>query len=178
MGLVNYFYVIYFGGFSFYFTSFTYLHMIGEVNAPWSVRAGWLAFQADLWVTAALALVAGFGFRRLKPWALWVEALVVLCCLAHLPASIFAYSIFDYSTPMGLGYVAAGVSLTAALLVPLLNLLDSIRSDVLSPEYRRVIAATPGVRVRAKLPWELKLPALLFLAIYLVICTFMAALER
>ncbi len=173
VGLVNYLYVILFGSSAAYLTWMTYSHLTGKVSAAWSVRSGWIAFQANLWVTALLALIAGFGFRRLKSWALWVEAWVVPCCLTLVPASVLA----GY-TVTTVGSIAAGCSLIAAFTAPLLNLLDSMGSSVLTPEYRRVIAATPGVHVRAKLPWALKLPALLFLAIYLIICTFMAALER
>jgi hypothetical protein len=40
------------------------------------------------------------------------------------------------------------------------------------PEYRRVIAMTPGVRVRARLPWELKIPMIVLLVLYLISCAY------
>lgn len=170
VGIMNYLYFIFFGAFSAYYVGIALLHRSGKVSAAWSVQPGWIALESNGCVMAILALAAGYGFRRLKHWALRVEAFFVLCCLFYMPLSIFAYS-----QPMGIGYLAAGISLMSALLVPLLNLWDVRKSRLFTPEYRRVVAMTTGVRVRARLPWELKIPAILLMVLYLIICSYMAA---
>lgn len=152
VGLTNHLYAVLFVAYDAYLLAMTFLHLSGRIIAPWSVRPGWVALQVNFALMALLAAIAGRGFRRLRPWALRVEALFVLCFLIQWPLSIIAYS-----RPMGVGYFAGGVALLAAFLVPLINLWDVRDSLVFSPEYRRVIAAMPGLRVRAKLPWELKL---------------------
>lgn len=163
VGKVNYVYAVLFVAYDAYYLYWTFLHLSGKANAPWSIRPGWVAYQVNFCVMAVLALIAGYGFRRLKPWALQVEALFVLCFLMQWPISIVAYS-----KPPGLGYFAGGVLLLAAFLVPLINLWDVRESLVLSPEYGRVIAATPGARAKEKLSWELKL---LMLVLFVVAST-------
>ena len=167
MGQGNYLYALLFGASGAYLIRLAFLHVSGEISAEWVVRPGWIALQAISCTMAALALAAGYGFRRLEPWALRVEACFVLCYLIYFPLYIFASS-----RTMSLSELASGVLAFTALLVPLIDLFDMRKSDVFTPEYRSIVAATPGVRVKAKLPWPLKLLALALLVIAAIIYAF------
>lgn len=167
VGKVNYLYAVLFVAYDACFLYWTVRHLSGKSIAPWSVRPGWLALQANFGIMAVLSLLAGYGFRRLKPWSMPVEALFVLCFLIQWPLSIIAYS-----KPPSLGYFAGGVLLLAAFLVPLINLWDVRGSLVLTPGYGRVVATTPGVRVKAKLSWELKLMMLVLFVVATTILVF------
>ena len=170
VGKVNYLYALLFGASGAYLIHLAFLHVSGEISAAWVVRPGWIAVQAVACMIAALALAAGHGFGRLEPWALRVEACFVLCYLIHLPLYIFASS-----RPMSLGELASGVVACTALLVPLIDLFDLRKSEVFTPEYRSIVAATPGVHIKAKLSWQLKLLMLALLVIAVIIYAFTAA---
>ncbi len=58
---------------------------------------------------------------------------------------------------------AFNVLIAMALLLPALALLCLDLKDVLSPEYRRVVSETRGIKVRAKLPLSLKIAFALIL---------------
>ena len=160
VGVVNGFYGCLFGFYAIGVIRFTVLHLFGRISAPWCVRPGWIALQVNSSFAVPLALAAGYAFYRLKPWALRIESLFLLCYSVQWPLSIFAYS-----KPTSLGEFIGGLLLVTAFLVPFINLWDVRKSAVFTPEYRRVIAATPGVRVRPKLPWELKLAMLVLLVL-------------
>jgi hypothetical protein len=167
VGKVNYVYAVLFVAYDAFFLYWTVRHLSGKLVAPWSIRPGYLALQANFGIMAVLSLIAGYGFRRLRPWAMRVEALFVLCFLIQWPLFIVAYS-----EPPGLGYFVGGVLLLAAFLVPLINLWDVRQSPVITPEYRRVIEATPGARIRGRLPWELELIMLVLFVLATTILVF------
>ncbi len=167
VGAVNYFYAIFFGLGAAYFVHFTVSHVSGTISASWSVRPGWLALQADLCLTAIVALIAGVGLRHLTPWALGAESLFVLCLVAQMPLAIFAYS-----KQMDIGDLTGGIALLMAFLAPLINLWDVRKSVLFSPAYRHAVESTPEVSVGAKLPWELALSAIGFFVLYLLIGAF------
>jgi hypothetical protein len=167
VGKVNYVYAFLFVAYDAFFLYWTVGHLSGKINAAWSVRPSYVALQANFGIMAVLSLIAGYGFRRLKPWAMQVEALFVLCFLIQWPLFIIAYS-----EPPSIGYFAGGVLLLSAFLVPLINLWDVRQSPVMSPEYGRVIAATPGVRIRGRLSWELELMMLVLFVLATTILVF------
>ncbi len=164
VGAVNYFYAILLGLGAAYFICITVLHVSGSIGAAWSVRPGWLAFQADLCLTAIVALIAGVGLRHLTPWALGAESLFVLCLVALLPLGTFAYS-----KRLGIADLAGGVALVMAFLAPLIKLWDVRKSILFSKAYHRAVESTPETSVRGKVPWELTLSAIGFFVLYLLI---------
>lgn len=167
VGKVNYVYAILFVAYDAFFLYWTVQHLSSKLIAPWSVRPGYLALQANFAIMAVLSLIAGYGFRRLKPWAMQVEALFVVSFLIQWPLLIIAYS-----KPPSIGSFVGGVLLTAAFLVPLINLWDVRRSPVITPEYGRVIAATPGARIRGRLSFELELMMLVLFVLATTILVF------
>lgn len=166
VGRANYLYALFFGAGVVYFMRLTFLQLSGRINAPWSIRPAWIAYEANGGVLALTALVAGYGFRRLRRWAMAAEGLFVVSFLVGLPLSILAQS-----RPPAAGEFVGEVLLMAAFLVPMINLWDVRRSGVFAPQYRRVVAATPGVRVVARLSWELKL---VMLVLFVVATTVLA----
>ncbi len=172
VGGVHYIYAVLFILHAGYFLRLTYLHLTGKISAPWSVRPGWIALQLDWCLVILLTLVAGYGFRRLKPWALWMEGLFVFTFLTIWPLSIFAYS--RETSP---SEFAGGVLLMAALLVPLIGLWDLRESILFTPAYGRAITATPHAEVRARLPLELKILTFLLIVTAATFYVFTATSE-
>ncbi len=160
----NLLYAILCGAQAAYLSCFAYLHLTGKSNAPWIVRPGWIASQVLWYLTATLALAASYGFLRRKRWAIPVEGLFVLFFVLHLPIGIFVYS-----GPKSPGHLAALATVWIALLVPVINFMDIPKSKVYDHWYAQVIAATPGIRVRGRLSWGLKLTMLPLLVIAVIL---------
>jgi hypothetical protein len=167
VGRLNYLYAVLFILEGSYYLRFTYLYLSGAINAAWTVRPGWLAFQAACFLTAAFALFAGYGFRRLRRWALGAEVLFMYGALF-----VWVLSIVAARRPTSLPEFAGGLTLMTTLFAPLLNLWDVHRSFVFTPEYLRVISATPGMRIRERIPWAFKLPAIVSFVAFIMICVY------
>ena len=95
MEIVNYFYGLLFAVPALVLIGLAVLHAAGTISAPWIGRPSWLAMIVVLSATAVLAIIAGYGYRRLKRWALGTEALVALFALVWyflwflIPALLF-----------------------------------------------------------------------------------------
>jgi hypothetical protein len=164
LGIINYIYFFLFGSSASYWLILAIQHATGRISAPWVLRPGWIAVITDLWITTILAGVAGYGLRRLRPWALVVEALFVLCWL------IWYFLGFVVPTRQSsLLAIIGGTAFLVALAAPMLNLGEVRHSVIFDRDYRRIIKATPSIRARAKLPRELWLIAVLFLIVGLVL---------
>ncbi len=155
LGKVHLLYAVLFGVLTWYLARFTVLHLMGRINAPWSVRPDWFGLQVTMTITALIALAAAIGYLRLRRWALRLEVVFLLGVAIYVALSVMCQSRIP-----DLGELAGMALLHAAVLVPLINLWDVRNSEVLDPSYRDVIRSSPGVRVRARLTWELKLPML------------------
>jgi hypothetical protein len=172
VGRVNDFHALFFGIGAFFYIRYTVLHLMGRITAPWTVKPGWIAYQADLLLAAVLALIAGCGLRRMRSWGFSLELLFLYSFALVWPLAILASS-----KPISFDEFAAGVALMSALAAPLLDLVDIRRSIVLTPVYRRVIEATPGVRVRSKLPWALRVSSAVLFVVFLGMISRIAANE-
>jgi hypothetical protein len=154
MGILNYFYALFFG-YSFAFNvSYPILYALRRMDAPWSIQPHWILPLVLNLLLTILAAVAGYGFRRLKPWAFRVEAILAICWLILW----FTTSFYHHRTaPMWIAEVFVVLFLFLAFAAPMMNLLDLRHSVVVEPTYQTVIEATSHVRVRAKFPLEPKL---------------------
>jgi hypothetical protein len=168
VGRMNYLYALLFAVQAAWSIHFAYLHLSGAISADWSVQPRWLTFHVILCLTVILALVAGYGFRRLERWALGAEALFSVCALFVWAILVFASRKPSSFAAFALEF-AGGIALMVALFAPLLNLWDVRKSTVFTTEYRRMIVATPSIRIRGRLPWELKIPAILFFVIFVIL---------
>ena len=141
-----------FGGLAILCLSFPIRHAIGQINAPWVAKLNWAAFFALVAAIPVLGILAAYGLHRRKPWAIFVETLVVMDLLIFW---VFPLVNRDERTPI-LHFVAGAV-FALCLVTPFLNVLDLRDSAVFKSDYLRVIAATSYVRVKAKLPLSLRL---------------------
>lgn len=155
LGRVHLLYAVLFGLCTWYYARFAFLHLTRRINAPWSIRPDHIGLEAATAITAFLALAAAIGYLRLRRWALRLEVLFVLGFAVAVTLLVAVLP----TTPV-LGELAGEGLIFTALLVPLINLWDVRNSEVLDPSYRDVIRSSPGVRVRARLTWEIKLPML------------------
>ena len=173
MGILNYLYALFFGVAASAWLCIAIMNASGKVLAPWISQIGWIIYIINLWLMALLSFVAGFGFRRLRPWAIRIEAILSLCwLLSWLLAFVISSRIGPFSG------ILSAACIYLALATPMLNLWDVRRSVIFDRDYRRVIEETPSIRTRAKLPLELKLIAALFLIVSLVVAYIGAKLEK
>jgi hypothetical protein len=164
MGIVNYFYGLLIGASALYWLGLAILHASRRISAPWILRPGYLALIVTVGVMTVLATLAGYGFRRRRRWALGAEALFAVCWLIWY----FLWFLAPSRLPQFLE-ILAGTSLQLALACPMLDLWDVRHSIVFDKEYDRVVAETPSLRVRAKLPREYTLITGLFLVGFLLL---------
>jgi hypothetical protein len=161
--IVNYFYGLLFALPTLALIGLAVLHATGAVSAPWISRPSWLAMIVVLSAIAILATLAGYGFHRLRRWALGTEALVGLCGL------IWYFLWFLIPAQPNLYQILMGTSFLLALAAPMLDLWDLRHSVLFDGDYRRIIAATPSLRATPRLPREHTRIAGLFLAIFIIL---------
>src|SRR5262249_55495824 len=116
--IVNYFYGILFAAPTLALIGLAALHAAGTVSAPWISRPSWLAMIVVLSAIAILASLAGYGFHRLRRWALGTEALVGLFAL------IWYFLWFLIPAQPNLYQILMGTSFLLALAAPMLDLWD------------------------------------------------------
>ncbi|MBY0395360.1 MAG: hypothetical protein K2X91_02675, partial [Thermoleophilia bacterium] len=123
------------------------------------------AFLALVTLALSIMLALGLGLRRLRPWARWVEA--VLIVVFNVPNLIMVL-VGANSVGEGLLVALLGSLIPAYLLYLLLSPKGRM---VFSPEYRAIIERTPDVRFRSGCGSALLLLAIL-LAVIIVIVAF------
>ena len=141
-------------------TSLALLDASGKVLTPGLSQISGIFYITNLWSMAMLSIIAGVGMRRLKPWAVRIESLLALSWL------ISWFLAFVVSSEINSFLHILSVAFTYLTLAPpLLNLPDVRRSIIFDREYTRVIDATPFIRVKPRLPLELKVASVLFLVL-------------
>jgi len=160
--IVNYVYGLLFAVPSLVLIGLAVLHAVGRISAPWIRRPGWLAMIGVLSAIAILATLAGYGFRHLRRWALWTEALVALCGL------IWYFLLFVIPAQPTVSQILMATSFLLALASPMLDLWDVRRSVIFDADYQRIIEATPDLHARPGLPREHTRIAGLFLALFII----------
>jgi hypothetical protein len=120
----------------------------GRVSAPWVTGPFHIAMMISYLIMAFLSFVAGFGPRRLRPWAQKVEAAFGLVYLACFGATWLR----DLRKEL---YLDAMVLALFSILwaAPMIHLWSIEATEVCSPSYKSVIDETSHIRVRARLPW-------------------------
>jgi hypothetical protein len=164
LGIVNYVYGFLFGASALCWLGLAILHASGRISAPWILRPGWVAVGVNQWISAILALGAGYGFRRLRRWALPAEMLLALCWLIS-----WLLVFLVPSRPGAFLGILAIACFNIALAAPMLDLWDIRRSVVFDEDYRRIIAGTSTIRAGARLPRDHVLIAGLFLVLFIIL---------
>jgi hypothetical protein len=154
MGILNYIYAFYFAQLFAGNVTYPILHALHRIDAPWSVQPPRFIGYALSLVLTVLAVVAGYGFRRLTRWAFRIEAILAICWLMFWFVTVFVQ---HWTTPLPLVEIFAILFFYLALASPMMNLLDFRRSPVLEPTYKTILKATSHIRVRAKTPLQVKL---------------------
>jgi hypothetical protein len=163
VGILNFFFATLCLAWATFLIAFAIRHGIGEISAPWALQPGWISIQVISSVMAVLAIFAGYGFTRLRWWALRVEAIFFVCLL------IWAFLTFTHPPhEISLLDLLSGICFLLALTTPLINLWDVRNSVIFDREYQRVIDRTRQIRTRPKLPLELKVASVFFMTIYLI----------
>jgi hypothetical protein len=163
MEIVNFFYGLLFAAPVLVLISLAVLHGAGRISAPWISRPGWLAMIVVLSAIAILATLTGYGFRHLRRWAVWTEALVALCGL------VWYFLWFVIPAQPHFPQILMGTSFLLALASPMLDLWDIRRSVIFDQDYQPIIAATPKIRAAPRLSREHTRIAGLFLALFIIL---------
>jgi len=150
--IINIAYVLFYCVDGLYYLGILATHMAGRISVPWTNRPDWIAARIDQWGIVVFGIVAALGLRNRRKWAFRAEALLVLCLIGLMPIGVLrdvrsnTFSFLEFM----------GVSLFfLALAAPTFNLLDLRNSLVFEKDYERVVAATPHIKVKAKLPLDL-----------------------
>jgi hypothetical protein len=162
VGIVCIIYAIFDGSLAVYHGGWVTLARFGAISSPWpfhrsdAISAIWLAS-----VVAVTGFTAGYGLRNLRRWSLWTVGALTLAIL--LQFAVQAY--IDYRERGNSMSALTMLVLGAMLLIPLTALWGLDLRGVLSKDYGRVVADTPHVQVRAKLPLALKCTMALMLVV-------------
>jgi hypothetical protein len=138
-----------FGG---YYFSFPVRHALGQINAPWVAKPNWVALFGLLLFMPILAILGGYGLQRRKPWAIFVETLLVLSLLIF-----WVFPLLNRDEPTPLLHFVEGALFGLSITTPFLNVWDLKDSAVFRRQYLQVIDATSHIQVKAKLPLSLRL---------------------
>jgi hypothetical protein len=107
--------------------------------------AGSLAYNS---VFAIAGIIAGFGLRKLRPWA---RLLTIVLSVISLLSSLLAVGVSFQAGGAAVGAVFAGLAIGGAINAYIIYLMASSKGRmVFSPEYKEVIAQTPGIKYRSK----------------------------
>jgi len=112
-------------------------------------------------VVAGVSAAMGFGLRRLQVWARWTMMVLSMLALLYLlmMAAVLMAGVLPVPNPGG---IAAFLLLFDVILGYVFYLLVTPRAGVVfSPEYREVIAKTPGIRTRTSLVVKIALSLLI-----------------
>lgn len=142
-------------------------HVTGRLSAPWIARPDWIALQIDHWCIVFIAIVAACGFRYRTKWACRAEALLVLCLFIVMSLGGFIIPLMNNTFEL-LTFTATSL-FWLGLVTPIFNVWDIRKSVIFERGYRRVVAGTPHIKVKAKLPLDLKVFTVLLLTSSLVL---------
>jgi hypothetical protein len=155
-----------FGG---YYLSFPLRHAFGQIDAPWVAKPNWVALFVLLSITPILCILGGYGLHRRKPWAIFVETLLVLSLLM-----IWVFPLLNRDEPTPLLHFVAGAVFGLCITTPFLNVWDLKDSAVFRLDYLNVVEATSYIKVKAKLPLSLRLMMGVFALIFLGLGSYVA----
>jgi hypothetical protein len=155
--------------FGSYYLSFPVRHAIGQINAPWVAKPHWVAFFLLLLLMPILGVLGGFGLHRRKPWAIFVETMLVLGLL-----TFWVFPLFNRDEPTPAMQFVVGAMFGLCITTPFLNVWDLKDSAVFRSRYAQVIDATSYIRVKAKLPLSLRLMMGAFALIFLGLGAYLA----
>jgi hypothetical protein len=148
----NLVFAAFFGWCAIYHLSFPVRNAIGQISAPWATKPNWTVFYALEAAIPVLGILGAYGLARRKPWAIFVQMLLVLDLLIFW---VFPCINRDEPTPV-LQFVFGAV-FALFLITPFLNVLDLRDSVVFGSDHLRVIDATSYIRVKPKFPLSLRL---------------------
>jgi hypothetical protein len=138
-----------FGG---YYLSFPVRHALGQINAPWVTKPNWMALYSLVVIMPFVSILAGYGLHRRKPWAIFVETVLVLNLLI-----CWVFPLVNRDEPSPFMHFVAGAVFGLCVSTPFLNVWDLKDSAVFRSDYLQVVEATSHIRVKAKLPLSLRL---------------------
>ena len=127
-------------------------HSVGVINAPWVAKPIWVAFFASTVAIPLLFLGVGDGLYRRKAWVLPVATLLavnLMCLMVFGP-------ILGAAGSTTVVRVVAQAVFALVLITPYVKLWKLVSSVVFRSDYPELIAATPHIRVKPKLPLGLK----------------------
>jgi hypothetical protein len=151
VGMVCYIYAIFDGSLTVCHAGWGILASLGT-SIPWPYRGSFVIIGVALGaLVAATGLTAGYGLRQLRSWSSWTLRAFALAIIAQ-----FVLLVFN-DLESGHPDVAAMTLLIGAMpLVPVATLWRLDLGAVLSKDYAQVVADTPYIEVRAKLPIAVK----------------------
>ncbi len=152
-----------------YYFSVALRHAFGQIDAPWVAKPNWVALDGLLVIMPILCILGGYGLHRRKPWAIFVETLLVLSLLIFW---VFPLLNRDEPTPL-LQFVVWAV-FGLCVTTPFLNVWDLKDSAVFRSDYVQVVEATSYIKVKAKLPLSLRLMMGAFALIFLGLGAYLA----
>jgi hypothetical protein len=170
LAIVNFAYFLLFGAMAANYAWILISHLRGRTNAPWIIRPGFVALQVIIYGMPILALGAACGFFMRKRWTLRFEFLLALCLFLD-----WALEPLIRSNPLPMLEFFAQTVMLLAVASPMLSVLDLKGSLIFDAEYTHAIESTPHIKVRPKLPLELKLIMGGFVVVFLVLLGFSTA---
>jgi hypothetical protein len=165
----NFLYAALFCAFGGYYWSFPIRHGVGQIEAPWLAKPNWIALLAMLAIMPVLAILGGIGLLRRKPWAIFVETLLVLSVLI-----VWVFPLINRDEPTPILHFVVWAFFGLALATPFLNVWDLRKSAVFGSDYVNVVDATSHIHVKAKLPLSLRLMMGAFGAVFAGLAAYVA----
>ena len=151
--LLNCVYILLFGAYGCYCSCVLVGHLTGRTSAVWILRPDWIALQIGQVGIVVLGIVAVRALRNLAKWACRLEALLVLFLFICMALGLLIIPLTGNNFDL-LSFFANSL-FGLFLATPTFNLLDLRKSVIFERDYRRVIAATPHIKVYPKLPGDL-----------------------
>lgn len=147
-------------------------HLLGRVNAAWTLNSGYVVFRLILFASTIIALAAAYGFLKRKRWALRLEFLVVLCFLL-----VWAIEPLIRVKPYSILEFLAHTVFLLLIASPMLNVPELRGSVVFDPEYTHTVEMTSYIRVGPDLSLDLKLIAIAVFVVFAILLGFDAILN-
>jgi len=152
LGVLNFVFSVLFGLFAVSYATSAMGHIREIGIGAWIFRPDWIVALIRWWPVSILGFFAGYGFFRLRRWALRIEIVLVICWF-----SAWLIQIFVNTRPASLLMFLAETTGQLTLASPMLNIGDLWRSVVFEDEYSLAVRKTPHIKVKPKLPLELRL---------------------
>lgn len=152
IGISHYILVPLLSLYALYLVTILILERAQVVSAPWVYKPFWIIQMVFHTVAAVLAIVVGRGLRRLRRWAPGVLLLMTFLLLGYFGSAMteeFSNGKFGQAM-VPLGSMVFYVVAVNYIWAPGYGV-------VFTPEYGEMIARTPNIRVRARLPVRIKL---------------------